>query len=332
MPDPLSLSPSAVDVPEPQVWQAIVATDAVVVTDEVYVTIPSFDSGDGQVWKHGPCKWSARIEGASLFYPKRGDPCVVNISEEGIVVITQWTNLASTPDTVLGVGDITGAEATANKDTDGTLAGNSDIRYPSQRAVKTALATKQDSLGFTPENTANKDTTGTLGTSDVKFPSQKAVKTYVDSLRSYVDTGNGLLIPKALVDAKGDLLVATAADTVARKAIGTNGQLLSADSSKADGLAWINPARTVSGIINTSGSGSIVSGTGFTIRRNSTGNVTVTFSTAFTTIPATVFAVQTSGVVAAVHVAAPTRSTFQFVAFNTSFVAADSIVHFMTNG
>lgn len=40
---------------------------------------------------------------------------------------------------------------------------------------------KQDALGFTPENVANKDTTVTLGTSDVKYPSQNAVKTYVDT-------------------------------------------------------------------------------------------------------------------------------------------------------
>lgn len=36
-------------------------------------------------------------------------------------------------------------------------------------------------LGYTPEDVANKDITGTLGTSDTKYPSQKAVKTYVDT-------------------------------------------------------------------------------------------------------------------------------------------------------
>jgi hypothetical protein len=43
---------------------------------------------------------------------------------------------------------------------------------------------KQDNLGFTPENSANKDTNTALGTSDIKFPSQKAVKTYIDNLIS----------------------------------------------------------------------------------------------------------------------------------------------------
>lgn len=40
---------------------------------------------------------------------------------------------------------------------------------------------KEDSLGYTPENVSNKDTSGGLGTSDTKYPSQKAVKTYVDT-------------------------------------------------------------------------------------------------------------------------------------------------------
>ena len=78
------------------------------------------------------------------------------------------------------------AEDSANKDVDGTLAANSDIKYASQKATKTyvdtGLAAKQNSLGFTAENVANKDIDGTLATnSDTKYPSQKAVKTYVDT-------------------------------------------------------------------------------------------------------------------------------------------------------
>ncbi len=40
---------------------------------------------------------------------------------------------------------------------------------------------KQDGLGFTPENVANKSTNTSLGTSDTLYPSQNAVKTYVDN-------------------------------------------------------------------------------------------------------------------------------------------------------
>jgi hypothetical protein len=45
-------------------------------------------------------------------------------------------------------------------------------------------------------------------------------------------------IQNAIVDAKGDLIGATAADTPARLAVGTNGQILTADSTAATGLAW----------------------------------------------------------------------------------------------
>ena len=45
-------------------------------------------------------------------------------------------------------------------------------------------------------------------------------------------------IPNTTFDAKGDLLVGTAADTVGRLAVGTNGYFLSADSSAGTGLAW----------------------------------------------------------------------------------------------
>jgi hypothetical protein len=44
-----------------------------------------------------------------------------------------------------------------------------------------------------------------------------------------------------LVDAKGDLLVGTADNTLARQAVGTNGQLLQANSSATNGVEWITP-------------------------------------------------------------------------------------------
>jgi hypothetical protein len=52
-------------------------------------------------------------------------------------------------------------------------------------------------------------------------------------------------IAPTVVDAKGDLIVGTAADTVGRLAVGTNNQLLVADSSTASGLKWANPGLTL---------------------------------------------------------------------------------------
>jgi len=45
-------------------------------------------------------------------------------------------------------------------------------------------------------------------------------------------------IAKTIVDAKGDIIAGTAADTVDRLAVGTNGQVLTADSTASTGLAW----------------------------------------------------------------------------------------------
>lgn len=60
-------------------------------------------------------------------------------------------------------------------------------------------------------------------------------------------------IQNAIVDAKGDLIAATAADTPARLAVGTNGQFLSADSTAATGLAWATPTSGGMTLINSGG-------------------------------------------------------------------------------
>lgn len=62
-------------------------------------------------------------------------------------------------------------------------------------------------------------------------------------------------IQNAIVDAKGDLISATAADTPARLAVGTNGQILTADSTTATGIKWADPAGGASDwtLLNTGG-------------------------------------------------------------------------------
>ncbi len=49
-------------------------------------------------------------------------------------------------------------------------------------------------------------------------------------------------IDKAILDAKGDLIVASSADTPGKLGVGTNGQVLTADSAEALGVKWATPA------------------------------------------------------------------------------------------
>jgi hypothetical protein len=50
------------------------------------------------------------------------------------------------------------------------------------------------------------------------------------------------ILTEALVDVKGDILVASAADTVTRLAAGTNGHVLTANSEATNGIEWAAPA------------------------------------------------------------------------------------------
>src|SRR5688572_15479064 len=50
--------------------------------------------------------------------------------------------------------------------------------------------------------------------------------------------GGGAVATDAIWDAKGDLAGGTGANTAARLAVGTNGQVLTADSAEATGMKW----------------------------------------------------------------------------------------------
>ena len=59
---------------------------------------------------------------------------------------------------------------------------------------------------------------------------------------TWVTSDDANAIQNAIVDAKGDLITATAADTPARLAVGANGTVLTADSAEATGLKWAAPS------------------------------------------------------------------------------------------
>jgi len=91
--------------------------------------------------------------------------------------------------------------------------------------------------------------TRTVGSNTVQIVSQwdnttavaHLAGTIVEHTHSATDADEANdLVNKA--DAKGDTLVATAADTWARKAVGADDTILMADAAQADGLKWAAPA------------------------------------------------------------------------------------------
>lgn len=77
------------------------------------------------------------------------------------------------------------------------------------------------------------------GTTDIAHTSGATVRHVLTSLElTDFETVKSNYISKTTVNAKGDILAATADDTVTRLAVGSNGQVLTADSTTATGIKW----------------------------------------------------------------------------------------------
>jgi len=97
---------------------------------------------------------------------------------------------------------------------------------PSQNAVFDALALKADlaSPALTGDPTAP---TQAQGNNSTRL-----------ATTAYVQTEAGLSVPKSTVTTKGDLIVGTGSGAVTRRGVGSNGQVLTADSTQTDGVKW----------------------------------------------------------------------------------------------
>lgn len=82
-----------------------------------------------------------------------------------------------------------------------------------------------------------------------------AIRTLGSAIDTTVFNNASAAIAKSIIDAKGDLISATAADTPARLAVGANGTVLTADSTEATGLKWAASSSGASAwtLLNTGG-------------------------------------------------------------------------------
>ena len=87
------------------------------------------------------------------------------------------------------------------------------------------------------------------------------MNTNFSDVETFVNSSPGL-VQNTLVDAKGDLLAASADNTITRLAVGTNTYVLTADSSEATGLKWA--AATAGTITSVTGTAPIASSGGTT--------------------------------------------------------------------
>ncbi|NCX93647.1 MAG: hypothetical protein EBX40_03110 [Gammaproteobacteria bacterium] len=135
----------------------------------------------------------------------------------------------------------------------GNVDNTSDLNKPISTATQTALNAKQDLLGFTPENIANKSTNTALGTSDTLYPSQNAVKTYVDSAITAGATPDATSLVKGKVKLAGDLGGTADLPTVPALANKVNTTLTISTTAPLSGGGDLSANRTLS-ITQASGS------------------------------------------------------------------------------
>ena len=116
------------------------------------------------------------------------------------------------------IGDITAITATSPLTGGGT---SGDVTV----GIQAASTTQSGAVQLT-------DSTSSTSTTTAATP---------NSVKTSFDLANAA-VAKSTVTTKGDLLAATASATVARVGVGTNGQVLTADSGASAGVSWATPS------------------------------------------------------------------------------------------
>ena len=116
--------------------------------------------------------------------------------------------------------------------------GNVDNTSDANKPVSSAQQTALDGKAAASHSHSGADiTSGTVSTARLGTGTASA-STYLRGDQTWAAAGGSETLPASIIDAKGDVIVGTAADTAARLAVGADGQVLTADSAEASGVKW----------------------------------------------------------------------------------------------
>ena len=163
--------------------------------------------------------------GATLSYNAGTEQVYLN----GVLLVRTEDYLATTGTSV------TGLTALAASDVIEVISFNATNVQITDALLETDINAKGDLIVGAAVDTAAILASGTNG-------QVLSVNTATATGLEWVTSDDANAIQNSIVDAKGDIIAATAADTVARLAVGTNGQVLTAASGQATGLQWATPA------------------------------------------------------------------------------------------
>ena len=170
-----------------------------------------------------------------------GNGISVSGNEVSINTSVTQTRVENVSDTEIGyLNGVTSAIQTQLDDKQPKVSGVSDTEIGYLDGVTSAIQTQLNAKQAT-----------VSGVSDTEIG-------YLDGVTSAIQTQLDAKIAKADIAAKGAILVGTGSGTYLSQSVGTNGQVLTADSAETDGVKWATPAAGYSA--PTLGSTSIASG------------------------------------------------------------------------